>query len=529
MKNLKRIKNLFLLLIGLSLILSSCNHPSKSLSLIPKTSNLVITFNTKSLIEKGELDKLMDDPNFASMINDIKSEEPESAKLMEKILKDPSETGINFKSDIFFYHVSQTANTTYFCLSMELKDKDKFNDFIYEANQTNESKPQITKNIGTSYCKIDSEILIAWDEDKAVFIFAMDDVSAEKIDFQSTLLFALKKEDQITKNEQFNEFYKTKKDMGVWGSTNIIKSFPDYQEILKNVSYNIFDSYFEGSVSFEKGEIVSSFQFTPNDEMKKMYEKYGNKPIKFNEKIMNYFPENTFGFMSGTSEMDALIKSWDELYGKNQEVIDMEQSLGISFKELISSLGGSFMINLMGGADVTLPNNDEPVTLPLIGIAFDLKNTIFLDKMVTLIPKEMIKDHTEFKEVATPIGVSLYYQYNNNMCLITNDITTISKFNSGSYGPKNMSTSKFATSIKKYPAYGYMELNTTKYPQKWFSSIGEEGTKVKDTWNQFGDNFELYMTDSYSCTMKMKTMKSDENSFKGLIRTIVTINVIASN
>jgi hypothetical protein len=489
----------------------------------------VITLNTKALIEKGELDKLMDDPNFASMIDDIKNEEPESAKLMEKILKDPSETGINFKSDIFFYHVSQTANTNYFCLSMELKDKNKFNDFVYEANQTDESKPQITKNIGTSYCKIDSEILIAWDEDKAVFIFAMDDISAEKIDFQSTLLFALNEKDQITKNEQFNKFYKTKKDMGIWGSTNIIKSIPDYQDFFKNVTYNIFDSYYEGTVSFENGEIVSSFQFTPNEEMKKMYEKYDNKPIKFNEKIMNYFPENSFGFISATTNMQASIDMWDQLYGNNQEFIDLEQSLGISFKELISSLGGSFMVNLMGGADVTLPNNDEPVHLPLIGVAFDLKNTLFLDKMVMLIPKEMVKDHIDFKEVATPIGISLYYQYNDNMCLITNDITTISGFKSGSYGPKNMSTSKFASSIKKYPAYGYMELNTKKYPQKWFSSIGDEGTKVMNIWNQFGDNFEFYMTDSYSYTMKMKTMKSDENSFKGLIRTMVTINVIASN
>ncbi len=529
MKNFKRIKNLFLLLIGLSFILSSCNHPSKSLTLIPKTSNLVVTFNTKALIEKGELDKLMTDPNFASIINDIKSEEPESAKLMEKILKDPSETGINFKSDIFFYHVSQTANTNYFCLSMELKDKNKFNDFVYEANQTDESKPQITKNIGTSYCKIDSETLIAWDDDKAVFIFALDDVSAEKIDFQSTLLFALNEDDQITKNEQFNKFYKTKKDMGVWGSTNIIKSIPDYQEMFKNMTYNIFDSYFEGSVSFEKGEIVSSFQFTPNDEMKKMYEKYGNKSLKFNEKILNYFPEKTYGFMTGASDIDMLIKNWDDLYGNNEQFNEIEQSLGISFKELFAGLGGSFMLNLIGGADVTLPNNDEPVTLPLIGIAFDLKNTIFLDKMVALIPKEMIKDHIDFKEVLTPIGIALYYQYDSNMCLITNDISTISGFKSGSYGPKNMSTSKFASSIKKYSAYGYMELNTTKYPQKWFSSIDEEGTKVMDTWNQFGNNFEFYMTDSYSCTMKMRTMKSDENSLKGLIRTIITINVIASN
>ena len=98
--------------------------------------------------------------------------------------------------------------------------------------------------------------MIAWDEDKAVFIFAMDDISAEKIDFQSTLLFALNEKDQITKNEQFNKFYKTKKDMGIWGSTNIIKSIPDYQDIFKNVTFNIFDSYYEAGVHKSSISIV---------------------------------------------------------------------------------------------------------------------------------------------------------------------------------------------------------------------------------------------------------------------------------
>jgi hypothetical protein len=529
MKNFKRIKNLFLLLIGLSIILSSCNRPSKSLTLIPKTSNLVMVFNPKALIEKGDLGNLMDDPNFSAIINDIKSEEPASGKLMDKIIKDPTETGINLKSDIFFYHVSQTPNTNYFCLSMELKDKNKFNDFIFEANQTAEYKPQIVKNISTSYCKVDDNVVIAWDEDKAILIFATDDISSEKIDFQVTLLFALNKNDQISNNEQFNKFYKDKKDIGIWGSTNIIKSVPDYQELIKNFKYNIFDSYFSGSVSFEKGEIVSTFNFTPNEEMKKMYEKYGNKPIQFNEKILNYFPENSLGFFTASSNMNAAVAAWDELFATNQEFIELEQNLGISFKELFAGLGGSFMINFMGGAEIILPNSDVPVTLPLIGVAFDLKNTQFLDKIVPLIPKEMVKEHPNFKEVATPIGISLYYQYNNNMCLITNDLTTISGFNSGSYGPKNMSQSKFASFIKKYPAYGYMEMNTKKYPQKWFTNIGEEGTQVMDSWNQFGDHFEIYMTDSYSCTMKMKTMKSDENSLKGMVRTIITINVIANS
>lgn len=527
MKNFKRIKNLLFVLVGLSLVLSSCNRPAKSLMLIPKTSNFVMTFNTKALIEKGELNKLMDDQNFATLINDIKSEDPESGKLMDKIMKDPSETGINFKSDIFFYHLSQTSNTNYFCLAMELKDHNKFNDFIYEANQTDVKKPTIVKNINTSYCKIDDEIMIAWDEEKAIFIFATDDVSAEKIDFQAPLLFALNENDQILKNESFKTFYKDKEDISIWGSTNIIKSVPNYKEIIKDLKYNIFDCTFTGSVSFEKGEIVSNFKFTPNDEMKKMYEKYGSKLIHFNEKILNYFPENSLGFFSGTSDMDATMAAWDEVYGSNQDFSEFEQTFGISLKEIFAGLGGSFIFNFMGSEDVLLPNQETPVPLPLIGFAFDLKNSDFLVKIVNLIPKEMIKEYPSFNEVLTPIGVSIYYQFNKNMCLITNDLKTISGFSNGSYGPKNMSQSKFASSIKKYPAYGYLELKTKKYPQKWLNSVGEDGKKVVQIWDQYGDHFEFSATDSYAVTMKMKTMNNEENSLKGLIRTIFSMYVIS--
>lgn len=526
MKLFKNIEKLFLILLGFGFLLSSCTQPAKNLDFIPKDCNFVTVFNTKTLIEKGELNKMMEDKNFQKIFSEIQTEEPESAKLLEKILKDPTYTGINFKSDVFLFLLNQLPKTNYMCLAFELKSKDKFNDFIFESNQIGCEKAIIEKNLSFSFSKIDDNFVIAWDKDKAVFIFALDDYSCEKLDFQITPLFGISKDNIITKNEEFNKFYKNRKDISVWGSSNILKNIPEYETLITNMPYNIFDIYFSANTSFNDGEILVEMNFTPNEEMKEMSKKYGTSKGKFNKKLLNYFPEKSYLLYSGATNLEGVINNWDELYGSNKAYAEFETLLGTQFKDIFASLGGSFMFSCFGFEEVYFEKQENSVTMPFMSIAFDLKNTTFLDKVVTMIPQEMLKVHPLYYEIYIPNITSIFFNFNQEICLITNDINSISEFNNGGFSSGNMNNSKFSSSIIKDPYFCFMELNSKKYPKSLNNRIDGSTRDGFLIWDNFADNIEMKYVDDSNIAIKFRTMNKNENSLKGLVKTIIAFSML---
>lgn len=353
MKNLTKIKSIGIIILGISaLFLSSCSNSPENLKVIPEETNAVSVIDIYSIIKKGKLSEISELNFFKTFKKEIRNENKKVSKIIDDLIEDPTISGINFKTDVFAYYLDIAKDEKFICLSAEINDQAKFAEFIEDILDELEIEFDIEKEKNYNYSLIENEAVIGWDESKAVLLIAENYSSRENLDLEVETLMELTEKDQITANENFNTFYKNKKDISVWFSTNLFEDNYGFKKIEKEIDFDITDNYISTFLNFEDNSISLLTQFTPNSDIQKIMEENDMWSNSFNKTLLSYFPEQSFAtasFSINTMAYYNILEQEDDFENIQKE---FEDETGIDLKELFETIKGNAVYSLFGFENV---------------------------------------------------------------------------------------------------------------------------------------------------------------------------------
>lgn len=353
MKKLKSIKSVGIILFAISaLFLSSCSNSPENLKVIPGETNVVSVIDIYSLIKKGELNEISELKFFKTLKKEIRNENKKVSKIIDDLIEDPTISGINFKTDVFVYYVNEAKDEKYVAFSVEIKNQEKFAEFIEDILDKLEIEFDIEKEKNYSYTQIENEAIIGWDDNKAVLLIAENYKSREYLDLEVEILMELTEKDQITADENFNKFYKNKKDISVWFSTNLFEDNYEFKKIEKEIDFDITDNYISSFLNFEDNSISLLTKFSPNSDIQKIIEENDVWNNSFNKTILSYFPEQSFATASFSISPMAyynILEQEDDFENIQKE---FEDETGLDLKDLFESIQGNAIYSLFGFENV---------------------------------------------------------------------------------------------------------------------------------------------------------------------------------
>lgn len=353
MKNLKKIKSIGIIVLGISaLFLSSCSSSPENLKVIPEGTNAVSVIDIYSIIKKGKLNEISELKFFKTLKKEIRNENKNVSKIIDDLIEDPTISGINFTTDLFAYYVDEAEDEKFICFSAEIKNQEKFAEFIEDILDELEIEFDVEKEKNYSYTLIDNEAVIGWDENKAVLLIAQNYSSREYLDLEVKTLMELTEKDQITANENFNNFYKNKKDISVWFSSNLFEDNYDFKKIEKEIDFDITDNYISSFLNFEDNNISLLTEFTPNSDIQKMMQENEVWNNSFNKNLLNYFPKKSYATASFSINPMAyynILEQEDDFENIQKE---FEGETGLDLKDLFESIQGNAIYSLFGFENV---------------------------------------------------------------------------------------------------------------------------------------------------------------------------------
>lgn len=342
-------KKFKILLFGLSIIfLSSCSDSPDNLKVIPEETSFISVIDIYSIIKKGKLTEVSDLKFLKTLKKEIRSENKRVSKIIDKIIKDPSLSGINFLTDVFVFYINESKDEKFICLSAEIKSEDNFSEFI--ENILNKSNVEFDKEKEENYNYIiaENKIAIGWDNDKVVFLAALGNQSSDNLDLEIETLFELDEKEQITVKEEFNEFYGLKKDINFWLSSNLLEDDYNFNEITELIDYDLSDNYMSTYLNFGNGNISLKAIFKANSEIQNLMNKNNIWDNKFNSELLNIFPNEKYLTTSMSVSPNSLYNIFKEedTFKKAQLVFERETEFDL--KELFETLKGNALYSLFG-------------------------------------------------------------------------------------------------------------------------------------------------------------------------------------
>lgn len=557
MKHLKKIKSIGIIVLAISaLLLSSCSSSPENLKVIPEETNAICVIDIYSIIKKGKLNEISELKFFKTLKKEIRNESKNVSKIIDDLIEDPTISGINFKTDVFAYYVDKAEDEKFISFSAEIKNQEKFAEFIEDI--LDELEIDIEKEKNYSYTLIENEAVIGWDENKAVLLIAQNYSSREHLDLAVETLMELTEKDQITANENFNNFYKNKKDISVWFSSNLFEDNYDFKKIEKEIDFDITDNYISSFLNFEDNNISLLTEFTPNSDIQKMMQENKVWNNSFNKNLLNYFPKKSFATASFSINPMAfynILEQEDDFENIQEE---FESETGFDLKDLFEAFKGNVVYSLFGFENVeyTYMGYEEVYNpekyrlynyytdkyyyqggyeykdvektkkelLPLMGLAIDINGNKTIKKLIEKIPEDEIHKRSNYYEFKFDNRYPTYLAFNENIVLITNDKKSIEAFKDGGYSSDNLGSSNISSDMNSSNFYSFINLNYDEYPKEIKKEIknnqNEEEEKLFKIWNDFAKSVELKKVNDNSVEIIFNTKNNESNSLNTIIKTI---------
>ena len=302
------------LVAALLVILSSCSN--KADVPVPVDAAFVLHIDGKSLNEKLSWDEIKQNAWFKKVYDEAANDDA----LVRKILDNPDNSGIDTKSDAYFF-MRMRSRGAYVSFVCNIKDEKAFNEMVAKAM----GGVKVKKEGGLSIIASD-EAVVAWDKKRLVAIgdapdayqgggFDMRGGGGRSFDTDSLVFFAkevhtLKSKQSLGSNSKFSSLVKEKGDAHIWmnGGTMYGGSLPAMLALTK-VSLLFEGNISAATVNFENGKITFNGKSYFNKEMEALYKKYSPKNVDpaVYKKIpgdvaavmaMNYSPEAIKEFIS---------------------------------------------------------------------------------------------------------------------------------------------------------------------------------------------------------------------------------------
>jgi len=495
-----------------SLMFSSCQKTDQSplLNVIPKDAKFVLTVNKEQLIKKGGLDHLK---NFSFYEKARMAAAETGINLEENFLLNSSKRGLGLKDAYIFM---QTENENFrFVYLTGMKDQILFEnnvrDVLNKLNEEDDPAPEIQDKLSYKMLKNDDgEITMAWN-DKLFFVFVG---STEDINYDA--YFRRSAEESLMAVADFKQFSERTSDIGLWLSMQMYVEFVEqaakYSSI--DMSIPVIDDMagmnMHTYLDFKDNEITFETIMTPEEQMDTFYEKYPVLKWESDQNMLKDFPAASYFALKAAFDLPQYVKILKEnMLGMPEmaEVVDILENPEIA--DILDILGGELMFSLYGFSD-------GPMSLPLLGLSFTVNGDEGFQKVLAMIPQEMVYDNGKYYDLSTGF-VGVHFAYKDNRVFVTDDEKAIQAFIAGGNAKNITANATIGKVIKSSPMLFYINLNLDDYPSLIRESLsGFVPQEAIATLDIFKD-FSVYMTSKYSTQMSLKFKSDKENSLKQLI------------
>ena len=327
----------------LIVFMAACSKKAEYIHVIPADASAVASVNLNTLADKAGLNDKKNEGMKQKMMEALKSGMNAAAfQQLEKIMKDPSQSGIDIKAPVFVFTsktfitpamVAKVSNIDDLRASLDLMAKEGICQPIAEED-------------GYSFTTLQKNSLLVFNENAAVLTEAYGtsqmDVAKQTI---STLLKQTE-ENSIMKNSGFKKMQNQKGDINFFASMDAVPKIYS-QQISMGLSsqLDLSEVMAVGNLNFEKGKIALQIEtYSDNAETDALLKKQAQAVKKLNTTFLQNFPESTLAFLNigvnGAAFYDLLLNN--EEFRRNVSLAKAEE-----VKSLFASFDGDISIGLI--------------------------------------------------------------------------------------------------------------------------------------------------------------------------------------
>ena len=491
MKNLFCKRNVLSLLVALLAVvtLASCSKGVDMGKYIPKDALYVLDFDMDELWDKADLDNI-DQISFVKLgRQELRSENPWAADLVDAILKDPTATGLHLKRDIaaYFCYNSDIDGAVIATMHNKKKFEEFLNDFAKQNELTVKFEDKDGWRLATTVSEFNVENYVAFNGDVAMLLF-----SGNCMDKRLTL----KKDESLASDKRFREYWKNRSELSMWmGMKEIVSIAEQNGTDVKGALGQIYgEEYWKaienasiaGNVVFDKG--VMRMVFTYQGISSKIIDKYMQK---FEGDLVDYMPEKTYAAIALAYNLKETMKVLEA----NEEFdinLDEEAMEGVTVRDAVSAFGGSMLFSLF---DLQVDNGS---VMPMMALALDIKDADIVKKLLAEAGLTAVEENVYSLEGF--FNFPIYVAMNKKAVFVTNSDAALEGFKKG--GNKN-AMKNVAKSVKT-GNYIYADLDINHYPDGVKALIPEnivvlmskyfDYTEIKVNGTKNGE-WDLYIKD----------------------------------
>lgn len=509
----------FLLLIGFPiLIITSCSKAPENVTMIPSDAHFVTVYNIPSLINKAELFNANQLDAVKKLRANRKDFKDGEIKIIDRIFERPLSIGLNYEKDWFSFYLDEDENEErYFGMAISVIQEESVTDFIKELLDASNEVYEV-KDKGTfKYTLTEKRTAFAWDKEKLLILgeesYRGDENSLLK---KIESLFLLAPEKQLVKNSEFKEFYKGKKDISLWLSSNIFKEEREFKQFEEEYDIDASDNFMSFFLEFEEGQIDIDASFSGNESITSILEDNQILGDDFNENILEHFSDDN---LSLTTLSINTTKLFDRI--KDNSMVAMGNMSKVTPQEFLENMGGSiaFVVSNIEGTNASYGLK------PSMSLIFDIKDKALIEELISIAPKDSYNEKDGYYEINSGRSSEnqMFFTFNSTACLISNKEDLIQKFNTGKNIANNLADSDIVSEIDDNGLFFNVLLDEDKISDEVKASIERgQSSAEKEMMNvlkQLSESIDFKLSNKNTANLSLKIQDKEQNSLKVIIET----------
>ena len=276
------------------LTLASCSKGPDYGELIPNDAIAVTALDLGTLWEKGEVGNI-EQLSFAKLgLQQLRSDDPQMAAIVDAILKDPRSTGLDLKGDVVVYLGMDDNSDLAGALMAGVQNRKKFEEFLSQLCSNNDLALSTEERKGWHVMTMESEYGIRnaciANNKIAVLLFSEDMLDG---------IMELTHSESLASNRNFRQYWKDRSEVSVWMNTgSIMEMAESFGEDIKGTIGRIYGEKFWDEI--ERSGIAANITFDKGVMRTVMtYQGISNKTIKtyiqkFNSDLVDLMPAKTY-------------------------------------------------------------------------------------------------------------------------------------------------------------------------------------------------------------------------------------------
>lgn len=477
---------------------------------IPADANMVMLVDLGSVYNKAGLGNLDQYKMYTLLMTDLQQNEPETAKIIEKLLNNPGETGLDVGGGMSFFLTGDNIDKPEMTYLFMMEDEATFERFLKTMSEmTGNPMPDIEEANGTKQISR-GDMAAIWD-DKMLGI-------SVRGDFKGRLDQSLKcdKSASIVSNENFVEFFNNLKDLNFWLDLGIAGQEVDNMEEMKEMGIELKGSYVHATLEFGKDELALVSKVYPNKSLSEYYDYDSYFNDGMSEGLLNYFPKKNLAMLS----FDI---NFEELYLtmlKNEEISAQMGDAGMMAQAIVGELDGEILVcvsNYGGGA------------LPEMTVAVKVNSDALYKMLAQNVPIAAV-DKNGMKYVEE---YNAYYGYKDGVILITNSDETAANFTNGGYGNESLAQSTDAADLKSSPMMLRLNIDQSIIGQEQYQALiddlefeyntglpPEMFVNIVNSMEELLESFTIKVEDGNTSKISLKMDHDQENIIQAILKLV---------